>query len=87
MVASSAAFSTATVGTGATGKDAASRLGLMVERTFEWFGDLFGSIVCFNFSEPDSSLTNPFGWNTPTEGEVNAVLGAQVFTMASVPSW
>ena len=76
-----AAFSTSTVWAGATAENAGQRFGLMLERTFCWFGDLFGTLFSFDLPGLGTLLTNPFGWATPMEGEVNAVLGAQVYTI------
>ncbi len=76
-----AAFCTATVWNDATPANALSRLGLMFSRMFSWFGDFFGSLFTLDFAAVGTLLTNPFGWNTPTEGSVNTLLGAQVYTL------
>ena len=76
-----AAFSTSTVWAGATKENALDRLGLMFERAGTWFVDVFASLFSLDFRTLGALLKNAFGWATPTEGEVNSILGAQVYTM------
>jgi len=76
-----AAFSTSTAWAGATKENAVERLGLMFERALSWFGDVFGALVSLDFARLGPLLGNAFGWATPTEGEVNKILGAQVYTI------
>lgn len=75
-----AAFSTATVWADATAHDVPQRLGWMLSRTATWFGSVVSSLLRLDLSSLGAQLVNPFGWATPTEGEVNALLGAQVYT-------
>ncbi|MBE2213338.1 MAG: MFS transporter [Opitutaceae bacterium] len=76
-----AAFSTSTVWAGATRENAGERFLLMFERAGTWFADVFGALFSFEFGRLPALLGNAFGWATPTEGEVNQILGAQVYTM------
>lgn len=76
-----AAFSTATVWANATADNVFERIGLMFERMFAWFGEFFGNLFTLDFAALGPLLLNPFGWNTPTEGVVNTLLGAKVYTV------
>ena len=76
-----AAFSTSTVWAGATKENAFERLGLMFERAGTWFGDVFSALFRLDFTNLGPLLANAFGWATPAEGEVNKILGAQVYTI------
>lgn len=76
-----AAFSTSTVWAGATDADAVSRFGLMLSRTWHWFGSLASCLASFDLHRLGALLTNPFGWATPMHGAVNTLLGAKVYTV------
>ena len=76
-----AAFSTSTVWAGATKENAPERLGLMFQRAGQWFHDVFSALFSGDFASLGPLMANAFGWATPTDGEVNSILGAKVYTI------
>jgi glycoside/pentoside/hexuronide:cation symporter, GPH family len=76
-----AAFVTATAWKGATTENVFERFMLLLSRTATWFGEFFGALFTFDFAALPALFANQFGWLTPTEGELNTLLGAKVYTI------